>query len=70
MRRQINSGNRIQGGDFLNNDGSGALSIYSSDSFPDEGFSIKHDAPGIVSMAKYPSPTLLPPTLPFPSIPG
>ncbi|PUU78099.1 cyclophilin-like domain-containing protein [Tuber borchii] len=41
----------IQGGDFLNNDGSGALSIYSSDSFPDEGFSIKHDAPGIVSMA-------------------
>ncbi|PWW74483.1 hypothetical protein C7212DRAFT_328206 [Tuber magnatum] len=41
----------IQGGDFLNNDGSGALSIYNSDSFPDEGFSVKHDVAGIVSMA-------------------
>lgn len=66
-RASNNNGNkRIQGGDFLNNDGSGALSIYSSDSFPDEGFSIKHDAPGIVSMAKYTLPSF--PSLLFPPL--
>lgn len=43
---------RIQGGDFLNNDGSGAASIYGTDRFPDEGFQVKHDAPGILAMAK------------------
>ena len=56
---------RIQGGDFLNSDGSGAASIYGSDRFPDEGFTIKHDAPGIVSMAKYLAQSQLFNFLPF-----
>ncbi|KAI5798905.1 cyclophilin-like domain-containing protein [Geopyxis carbonaria] len=41
----------IQGGDFLNGDGSGSATIYGSDRFADEGFTVKHDAPGILSMA-------------------
>ncbi|KAI5815483.1 cyclophilin-like domain-containing protein [Pyronema omphalodes] len=41
----------IQGGDFLQGDGTGSATIYGSDKFNDEGFSIKHDQPGILSMA-------------------
>ncbi|XP_074037539.1 cyclophilin 40 isoform X2 [Leptinotarsa decemlineata] len=39
----------VQGGDVVNNDGSGGESIY-GDIFEDEDFSIKHEEPGMVGM--------------------
>ena len=41
----------IQGGDFLNHDGTGKTSIYNGTSFADENFIHKHDEAGMLAMA-------------------
>ncbi|XP_064642486.1 peptidyl-prolyl cis-trans isomerase H-like [Lineus longissimus] len=41
----------VQGGDIYKKDGTGITSIYGGQAFADENFKLKHDRPGMLSMA-------------------